>query len=176
VLVSDITMRNPVNHPLFVHQAARLRAPAGTQVGKCRRVTFSDINVSGADPRFPCGVAGIADGPVEDISFSNIHVTSRGGGSAADAAIVPPDRRETSLEVSFMGKLPAHGFFARHARRLQLRDVTFATDTPDARPAIVLEDVQGAIVDGLVSQRSRSEALVSRDSSGIAIGDVRSFG
>jgi hypothetical protein len=160
---------------LFVHQAARLRAPAGTQVGKCRRVRFSDINVSGADPRYPCGVAGIADAPVEDISFNNVHVSSRGGGTAADAARVPPDRRETSLEVSCMGALPAHGFFARHARRLQLRDVSFSTDTPDARPAIVFEDVQGAIVEGLVSQRSRPQAIVSRDSSGIAVGDVRSF-
>jgi polygalacturonase len=175
VIVSDITLRNPVNHPLFVHQAARLRAPAGTPVGKCRRVQFSDINVSGADPRFPCGVAGIADAPVEDISFSNIQVTSRGGGTAADAALIPPDRRETSLEVSFMRTLPAHGFFARHARRLQLRDLSFSTDTPDARPTIVFEDVKGAIVDGLVSQRSRSDAIVSRDSSGIAVGEVRSF-
>jgi hypothetical protein len=89
---------------------------------------------------------------------------------------VPPDRRETTQEVSFMGALPPIGFFARHARRIQLKDVTFATEAPDARPAIVFEDVKGAIVDGLVSQRSRSEAVVARDSSGIAVGDVRSFG
>nr|WP_213979882.1 glycosyl hydrolase family 28-related protein [Sphingomonas sp. dw_22] len=175
VIVSDITMRNPVNHPLFVHQAARLRAPAGTTVGKCRRVKFSDINVSGADPRYPCGVAGIADAPVEDISFTNIEVTSRGGGTAADAARVPPDKRETSLEVSFMGALPAHGFFARHARRLMLRDLIFRTETPDARPTIVLDDVQGAIIDGIVSQRPREAAIDARGSSGVTLGDIRSF-
>ena len=143
-------MRNPVNHPLFVHQAARLRAPAGTTVGKCRRVKFSDINVSGADPRYPCGVAGIADAPIEDVSFTNIDITSSGGGTAEDAARVPEDRRVTSLEVSFMGTLPAHGFFARHARRLTLRDMTFRTEAPDARPTIVLDDVRGAIIDGIV--------------------------
>ncbi|HEX7850259.1 MAG TPA: glycosyl hydrolase family 28-related protein [Sphingomonas sp.] len=175
VLISGIIMRNPVNHPLFVHQAARLRAPAGTTVGKCRRVKFSDINVSGADSRYPCGVAGIADGPVEDVSFTNIDVTSRGGGTAEDAARVPEDRRATSLEVSFMGTLPAHGFFARHARRLILRDMTFRTEAPDARPTIVLDDVRGAIIDGIVSQRPRATAIDTRGSSDITTGDIRSF-
>jgi polygalacturonase len=176
VLISGITMRNPVNHPLFVHQAARLRAPVGTTVGKCRRVKFSDINVSGADPRYPCGVAGIADGPVEDVSFTNIDVTSRGGGTAEDAARVPEDRRATSLEVSFMGTLPAHGFFARHTRRLILRDMTFRTEAPDARPTIVLDDVRGAIIDGIVSQRPRATAIDTRGNSDITIGDIRNFG
>src|SRR3546814_9480028 len=37
VVVSDIVMRDPVNHPLFVHQSGRLRAPEGTTIGKCRR-------------------------------------------------------------------------------------------------------------------------------------------
>lgn len=175
VLVSGITMRNPVNHPLFIHQAARLRAPAGTPVGKCRRVKFSDINVSGADPRYPCGVAGIVDGPIEDVSFTNIDVTHRGGGTAEDAARVPEDRRVSSLEVSFMGTLPAHGFFARHARRLTLRDMTFRTEAPDARPTIVLDDVRGAIIDGIVSQRPRATAIDARGSSDITTGDIRSF-
>ncbi|WP_262408831.1 glycoside hydrolase family 28 protein [Sphingomonas sp. JC676] len=175
VIVSDITMRNPVNHPLFIHQAARLRAPAGTTVGKCRRVKFSDINVSGADPRYPCGVAGIVDGPIEDVSFTNIDVTHRGGGTAEDAARVPEDRRVSSLEVSFMGTLPAHGFFARHARRLILREMTFRTDAPDARPTIVLDDVRGAIIEGIVSQRPRATAIDARGSSDITAGDIRSF-
>ena len=172
VRISGIVLRDPVNHPLFVHQAARLRAPAGTPVGRCRRVRFSDVTVSGADPRYPCGVAGIADAPVEDISFDGIHVQHRGGGTAADAKLIPPDRRETSLEVSFMGTLPGFGFFGRHARQLTLRDMTFTTDAPDARPAIALEDVRGAIVDGIASQRDRSDLVASRDSSGIAIGRV----
>jgi len=173
VSVTNITLREPVNHPLFVHQAARLRAPAGTAVGACRRVRFSNIAVSGADPRFPCGVAGIADAPVEDISFSDVHVQHRGGGTAEDARRVPEDRRVTSLEVSFMGTLPAQGFYARHARRLTLHNVSIAADAPDARPTVALDDVQGAIIDNLISPRERADAVAARGSSGIAIGNVR---
>src|SRR3546814_8943875 len=52
VVVSDIVMRDPVNHPLFVPQSGRLRAPEGTTIGQCRRIRFDNINVSGANPRF----------------------------------------------------------------------------------------------------------------------------
>lgn len=173
VVVSDITLRDPVNHPLFVHHAARMRAPQGTPVGKVRRVRFEDVQVSGADPRFPCGVEGIADGPVEDVTFRGIDVTSGGGGTAADAALEPEYRRETSLEVSYLKTLPASGLWARHARRLTVQDCRFATQRPDARPTVALRQVQGALIDDLVSARSRDTAVSASDSDRVAIDDVR---
>lgn len=173
VVVSGVTLRDPVNHPLFVHHAARMRAPRGTSVGAIRRVRFEDVQVSGADPRYPCGVEGIADGPVEDVSFRGIEVTSGGGGSAADAAREPEYRRETSLEVSYLKTLPAHGLWARHARRLSVRDCRFAVERADARPTVALREVQGAIIDGLVSSKPRETAVSARNSSGVTLGDVR---
>lgn len=173
VVVSGVTLRDPVNHPLFVHHAARLRAPQGTGVGAIRRVRFEDVQVSGADPRYPCGVEGIADGPVEDVSFRGVEVSSGGGGTAADAALVPEYRRETSLEVSYLKTLPAHGLWARHARRLTVRDCRFAVERPDARPTVALRQVTGAIIDGLVSSKPREAAVSATQSSGVAVGDVR---
>lgn len=176
VTVSGITIRDPVNHPLFVHHAARLRAPKGTEVGAIRRVRFEEVQVSGADPRYPCGVEGIAEGPVEDVTFAGIDVTSRGGGTAEDAARDPEYRYETSLEVSYLKTLPAHGLWARHAKRLTVRDCRFAVDRPDARPTIALRNVAGAVIDGLVSSKPRAEAVSARDSSGVALGDVQVLG
>ncbi len=173
VVVSGITLRDPVNAPLFVHHAARMRAPKGTPVGKIRRVRFENIHVSGADPRFACGVEGIADGPIEDVTFRSVHVTSRGGGSAADAAREPEYRRETSLEVSYLKTLPAHGLWARHAKRLTVTDCRFAVEQSDARPTIALRNVAGAVIDGLMSSKARDAAVSAKDSSGVAIGDVR---
>ena len=172
VSVSGITIRDPVNHPLFVHHAARMRAPRGTPVGRIRRVRFDDIGVSGANPRFPCGIEGIADGPVEDVTMTNIHVTSGGGGTKEDAAREPEYRRETSLEVTYLGTLPAFGFYARHARRVTLKDLHFATDRPDARPAVALREVDGAIIDGLVSPAPRAGAVDARRSKGVVVGTV----
>jgi polygalacturonase len=165
VVVSNIILRNPVNHPLFVRQAARLRAPEGTTVGACRRVRFDNIQVSDADGRYPCGVQGIPDAPVMDVSFSNVHVVSSGGGTAEDAARTPKEKREASLEVSFMGTLPAYGFYGRNVRGLNIRDCTFDVETPDARPAIMLDDVKGGRIEGFgasqVVRRNSSDVFTS---------------
>ncbi|MFT4075963.1 MAG: glycosyl hydrolase family 28-related protein [Asticcacaulis sp.] len=165
VVVSNIILRNPVNHPLFVRQAARLRAPAGTAVGTCRRVRFDNIDVSGADGRYPCGVQGIPDAPVMDVSFSKLHVVSAGGGTAEDATRTPKEKRETSLEVSFMGPLPAYGFYGRNVRGLNLRDCQFDVEKADARPAIVLDDVKGGRIEGFAASQ-----IVQKNGTDIAIG------
>ncbi|MGF7148020.1 polygalacturonase [Sphingomonas zeicaulis] len=172
VSVSGIVMRRPVNHPLFVHHGARMRAPKGTALGRIRGVRFDDVLVTGADKRFPCGVEGVTDGPIEDVSFTGVEVVAEGGGTAADAAREPEYRRETSLEVSYLGTLPAYGIYARHARRLRLDDCSFRTDTPDARPAIALRNVDGAIVDGIASPSPRNRTVDSRASKDVTIGSL----
>ncbi|GGD57547.1 rhamnogalacturonidase [Croceicoccus mobilis] len=172
VTVSGITLRNPVNHPLFVHHGARMRAPEGNPVGAIRRVRFEDVQVSGADPRFPCGVEGIADGPVEDVTFSGIDVASAGGGTSQDAARDPEYRRVTSLEVSYLATLPAQGMYARHARRLTVRNCRFTTEKPDARPAVALRHVDGAIIDNVHSSAPAGQAVSCRDSRNIAVEDM----
>src|SRR3546814_6984053 len=68
VTFSDITMRNIVNHPIFVRLSVRNRAPRDAGVETVRRVRFDDINVSGANGRYACGVVGIEDGIIQDRS------------------------------------------------------------------------------------------------------------
>ncbi|WP_420145461.1 rhamnogalacturonidase [Sphingobium sp.] len=175
VTFSDINLRNIVNHPIFVRLAARNRAPRGNGPSRVRRVRFSDINVSGASGPYACGIVGNPGAPIEDVSFSNVHVRSAGGGSQADATRAIPERPKSSLEPSFMGAFPAHGLYVRHARNISLRDVSFDVDRADARPAIFLDDVQGAAVDGLRSRQGRDAAIRSTASSGIQIGDVQTL-
>ncbi|WP_347304565.1 glycosyl hydrolase family 28-related protein (plasmid) [Croceibacterium sp. TMG7-5b_MA50] len=172
VSISGIVMHDPVNHPLFIHLGARQRAPRGTPVGTIRRVRFSDILVSGADGRYPCGVEGLNESPIEDASFSNIDVTSTGGGTEQDASLVPEYRHETSLEVNYLRTMPAAGFYARNARRLTLRDSVFRTQAPDARPTVWLSRVAGGIVDGVASSSPAEGAVSTRDSTDVAIGDL----
>ena len=40
--------------------------------------------------------------------------------------------------------MPATGIYARHVRNLELSNVEIATESPDARPAFYLDDVDGA--------------------------------
>src|SRR3546814_8992832 len=95
-------MRNIVNHPIFVRLSARNRAPRGAGVATVQRVRFDTINVSGANGRYACGVVGIADGIIRDVTFSDVHVSSAGGGTAADAALEPQIGRATSELQSLM--------------------------------------------------------------------------
>ena len=172
VTFSDITMRNVVNHPIFVRLSARNRAPRGAGVATVRRVRFSDINVSGANGRYACGVVGIPDGIIEDVSFSNVHVSSAGGGTAADAALDPPERRNSSLEPSFMKTFPAHGLFVRHARRVLLDNVTFTTEKPDARPAVIFDAQSSGSISGLRSPHPPEKAVVARNGGRVTVNDA----
>lgn len=176
VTFRDINLVNPVNHPIFLRLSARNRAPRGAGVAKVRRVRFTDIQVSGARMEYPCGVVGIPDGIIEDVSFRGVDVTAAGGGTAEHAARDVPERRNSSLEPSFMGVLPAHGLYARHVRNLSVIDCGFATATPDARPTVVLENVDGAVVDGLRSPKPPAAAVRSGGGSrNVAVGTVQSF-
>jgi polygalacturonase len=176
VTFRDISLKDPVNHPVFLRLSARNRAPKGAGVAKVRRVRFTDIQVSGARMEYPCGVVGIEDGIIEDVSLRGVHVTAAGGGTEADASRQVPERRNSSLEPSFMGTLPAHGLYARHVRNLAVTDCSFDTATPDARPAVALENVNGAVIDGLTSPKPRDAAVrAGAGSRNIAIGSVQTF-
>lgn len=176
VTFRDINLVNPVNHPVFLRLSARNRAPKGAGVAKVRRVRFTDIQVSGARMEYPCGVVGIPDGIIEDVSFRGVHVTAAGGGTEADANRTVPERRNSSLEPSFMGILPAHGLYARHVRNLSLVDCGFDTATPDARPTVALENVNGAVIDRLSSPKPREAAIrAGAGSRNIAVGSIQTF-
>jgi len=175
VSISGVILRDPVNHPLFVHHAARMRAPRGTPPGVVRRISFDGIEVSGAKAAFPCGVEGIADGPVEDVNFRDIQVTAQGGGTDADAKREPEYRRETSLEVSYLKTLPAHGLYARHARRLTVRGCNFRLETPDARPTIALRHVESALIDGVTSPQPRERMISMDKTSRAALGNLQTM-
>lgn len=166
VSFTNISLRNPVNHPLFVRLSARNRAPVGTGVATVRGVQFSDINVSGAKGAFPSGIVGIVDGAIEDVSLNNVHVHSSGGGTAADAARIPPERRESSLEPSFMGVFPASGLYVRHARNINVTNCAFEVEKVDARAAVVFDDVSDSSVVNLRCPGS-AQAVASTNSRNI---------
>ncbi len=168
VTFSNILLRNPVNHPLFVRLSVRNRAPVGAGVATARGVQFSDINVSGANGAYPSGIVGVTDGLIEDVSLNNVHIHSSGGGTAEDAARIPPERRESSLEPSWMGKLPASGLYVRHARNINVTNCTFETDTPDARPAVVFDDASDCSVTNL-KWSGPSQATAAQNSRNIRV-------
>jgi len=79
-----------------------------------------------------------------------VRIAYRGGGTAGDAALEPPEKETESPEPDMFCNVPAYGLYARHVVGLTARDVHFTLDRPDARPALRLDDVSGADLDRLV--------------------------
>lgn len=88
------------------------------------------------------------------ITFDGVDITFAGGGDAKDAARAIPEL-DRQYPTPFMhGVPPAYGLYARHVDDLALHHVRFRLASPDARPAVVCEDVADADLSGLRADAS----------------------
>ena len=142
VVISNITMRNIVNSPIFLRLGARLRSPQGTTVGSMKRILISNVNVWNADSRYASIISGIPGACIEDVTFKNIHLYYKGGYRNEGAVQMPPEQEKTYPEPWMFGTIPAKGFFIRHARNITFDGVTFHFEKPDDRPLFVTDDTQ----------------------------------
>jgi polygalacturonase len=143
VTVSNITMRD-VAVPFFLRLGSRMRGPAGAAIGELRRVLISNIVCSDCDPAICSIISGIPGHAIEDITFHDIYIQHRGGGTIADGAIQPPEEERKYPEPSMFGHMPSQGFLIRHAKNVLMSNVEISASREDYRPAFVLQDVQGA--------------------------------
>jgi hypothetical protein len=130
--------------PFFLRLGRRMRGPEGVRVGELRRVNVSNIVVSNCVSRQCAIITGIPGHSIEHLRFSNILIVHQGGGKKEDAAISVPELEAEYPDPNRFGPMPAHGFFIRHVRDIQMRDVDVRYANQDFRPGFVLEDVVGA--------------------------------
>src|SRR5579871_2178867 len=98
VTVTNISMRDIMSAPIFMHLGRRMRGPDGVPVGTLRRVIISNIACSNSVSRLGSIISGIPGHVIEDVKISNIQVTHQGGGTKEDAAFEPPEYEETYPE------------------------------------------------------------------------------
>jgi len=154
VAITNVTMRDVTNAPIFLRLGSRLRGPKGTAVGALRRVTISNLIVYNADPRFGSIISGIPGHQIEDLKLNNIRIYYRGGGTKEQAALAPPEKENDYPEPSMFGDIPAYGFFVRHASGIVMSDVEVSNLKDDQRPPFLLSDVKGADLRHIKAQRS----------------------
>src|SRR4029077_6978468 len=141
VAITNITMRDVVDVPFFLRLGSRMRAPEGTPVGELRRVLISNVIVSNCASRQATLISGIPGHYIEDVKFNNILILHQGGGTKEGAAIQPPELENVYPDPNRFGPMPAHGFYIRHAKRIEMRDFEVRPMQPDMRPGFVLDDV-----------------------------------
>lgn len=143
VVISNVTMKDIVNAPIFLRLGSRMRSPEGTPVGKMRRITISNLNVFNADSRYASIISGIPGHLIEDISLNNIRIVYQGGGTKENASLLPPENEKLYPEPWMFGTIPASGFFIRHAKNVRLKDISISFMNPDYRPLFWADDVHG---------------------------------
>lgn len=135
-----------------------------TKPGIVRNISFNGIRAVVAKPRalpetdigsrfnpgeiFSCIILnGMDEGFIENVCFDDVHVTFPGGGTSEHGAV--RDVPKIASEYYAIGVPPAHGLYARNVRGLTLNNVRFELAAPDQRPALILDHVTDATLNGL---------------------------
>jgi polygalacturonase len=160
VTITNITMRDIVNDPIFLRIGARMRGPAGTPVGTIRRIAMGNIIVYNADPSYSCTIAGLPGHPIEHIQLNNVRVYYKGGGAKEKSEGEIPENETKYPEPGMFGVAPAYGLFVRHAKDIALSGVEFNVLKPDERTGLMFDDVDGVDLRNVTVQRTDSSNAV----------------
>lgn len=142
LVVSNITMRDIVNAPIFLRLGSRMRSPQGIPVGSISRVHISHVNVYNADSQYSCILSGVPGACIQDVSLTDIHIYYQGGYTAEDGLIVPPEREAVYPDPLMFGTIPAKGVYLRHVKDIFMDKIFFHYEKPDGRPLFVEDDAE----------------------------------
>jgi len=145
ITVSNITMEHVHHYPIYITTGCRNRGPKEcTDTSYAANINISNIVATDVDSLAGIIVTGMPGAPIKNVSLSNIFIEYRGGGTAEQAQREYPEQEKRYPEPRWSGPTPAYGLFARHVEGLYLKDIRFALQKPDARPAIIKDDVTEA--------------------------------
>ena len=175
VTITNISMRDIINSPIFLRLGARMRGPDDTPIGKLRRINISNINVYNANSRFATLISGIPGHDIEDVRLSNISIWYR----PLDTQDTPiqqevPEYEKGYPEPQKFGVLPTYGFFIRHVKNIELNNINLHLLGDEKRPAMMLTNVKNIKLRNLTADKGSNEALlVLKDVSDISIKDSK---
>ncbi len=150
ITITNITMRDINNAPIYIRLGERLRGPAPIEVGTARRMKIDNIVAHNVAAESGILIAGEEGHPVEDVVLSNIFIDFTGGGTKEQAAReVPKYESARYPEPGRLGVMPSWGLFARHVRNLTLTGVELRTAKEDLRPAVMLDDATGVLFENV---------------------------
>jgi polygalacturonase len=145
VTITNITMRDIVSAPIFMRLGSRLRGPKeSTKTGTLQRVIVSNIVCSNSASHLGCIISGVPGFEIRDVKLHHIYIQHRGGGTREQAAIQPSENENKYPEPNMFGNMPSQGFYLRHVKNIEMSDIEIASMAEDARPAFVLQNVEGA--------------------------------
>jgi polygalacturonase len=169
--INNLTMMDVRDYAIYLTTGKRNRTPNLKTPSRMRNILISNVIADGVDKISGIQIMGLPEQPIEGVRLENIRLTSSGGGTTNDAAIVPKELGGGYPEPGIIGTLPAYGIFARHVRNLELADIRLNFQTTDMRPAAAFVDVDGLKIDNLKPQVAEGvrAAVFSPDVRGVTI-------
>ncbi|MBN1158212.1 MAG: glycoside hydrolase family 28 protein [Bacteroidales bacterium] len=144
IVISNIRIEGTLS-PLFIRLGNRARPYRDDEiienVGTIKNIMISDV-VATKTTDLGCSITGIPGHPVENVYLNDIVVEFEGNGTIDDIERKIPERETDYPEATMFGKLPAYGFFIRHAQNMNFSRIDLRTNNPDARPGLFLEDIR----------------------------------
>jgi polygalacturonase len=153
IAISNITMRDIADAPLFLRLSRRNRGPKETmRSGALRRILISNLVSNNSAASTSSVFSGIPENAIEDVKLSNCYFGHRGLQASKDPSKPSPDWctfkvpeiEESYPDLNRFGPTPSNGFFIRHLKHLEMSHLEIAPMNDDPRPAFWLEDVSRA--------------------------------
>ena len=111
----------------------------------------------------PCGIIGLKDSKIKNVTLENIDIVFPGGGDphyayvGLDELEKVPEMPKAYPEFSQHEELPAWGFFIRHVDGLTMKNIKLTALKKDYRTAIVLDDVSNHQIEALMVEEPEKE-------------------
>lgn len=153
IAITNITMNDITNVPIFLRLGRRMRGPEDAEVGVMRRIIISNVIVNNANPEYASLIVGLPGHPIEDVQLNNIQFLVNGGSPKEYTDIEVPELEDGYPDPRFFGRIPAYGFFIRHVEGIEFNHVEVRFIEEDFRPAFVLDDVHQATFNTVKTQK-----------------------
>ena len=171
ITISNLTMRDINNAPIYIRLGERLRGPAPIAVGTAQRIKIDNIVAHNVAAQSGILIVGEPGHPVEDVTLSNIFIDFVGGGTKEQAAVeVPAQEKDRYPEPGRLGTMPSWGLFARHVKNFTMSHVELRTAKEDLRATVQLDDVTGVTFDAVkFPHAANTPVIVLKNVDGLAI-------
>jgi polygalacturonase len=152
ITIANLTMMDVPDYAIYLTTGKRNRTPGVTTHSRGRNILISNVIADGVGKMGGIQIMGLPEQPLEGIRLENIRLTSKGGGTSADAARLPKELGTGYPEPGRLGTLPAYGVYARHVKDLELANITVNFLANDLRSAAWFADIQGLEIDNFKPQ------------------------
>jgi len=154
ITISNISMRDIGNAPIFIRLGARMRDPDSIKIGEFRRIIINNIVAYNVDAKQGAIISGLPEHNIEDLQLSNIRIYYKGGGQKDVVNFTVPEHEKDYPEPDSWKTMPSYGFYFRHVEGLKMHDVEVSYLKDDFRPPFILDDVKGAILYDIQAQKN----------------------